>query len=146
MDRNKKALALLSACLLALVPWMQISKAVSSDVTVSVRALAAVVAAGVAIHLAFLAFNMAAVAVLRIGGKDKAACRPPHHLKSAMGAHSQLSIQPVLPVQPLLHDSGSEAQQHVEVCWATCDSLDRLWRIHRSIASPSRSPDEAARP
>ena len=82
MDRNKKALALLSACLLALVPWMQISKAVSSDVTVSLGALAAVVAGGVAIHLVFLAFNMAAVAVLGIGGKDRAACKPTPTLTS----------------------------------------------------------------
>lgn len=82
VDRNKKALALLSACLLALVPWMQISKAVSSDVTVSLGALAAVVAAGVAIHLAFLAFNMTAVAVLGIGGRDRAACKPTLSLTS----------------------------------------------------------------
>jgi len=74
VDGNKKALALLSASLLALVPWMQISKAVSSDVSVSLSALGAVVASGVAIHIAFLAFNMTAVRVLGIGGKDRAAC------------------------------------------------------------------------
>ena len=109
MDRNKKALALLSACLLALVPWMQISKAVSSDVTVSVGALAAVVAAGVAIHLAFLAFNMAAVAVLGIGGTDKAACEHVLSLNSAMEAHSRLFLKPLLHVQPLVQDSGLQA-------------------------------------
>lgn len=74
VDGNKKALSLLSACLLALVPWMQISKAVSSDVAVSLGALAAVVASGVVIHLAFLAFNMTAVRVLGIGGRDGEAC------------------------------------------------------------------------
>ena len=98
MDRNKKALALLSACLLALVPWMQISKAVSSDVAVSLGALAAVVAAGVAIHLAFLAFNMAAVVVLGIGGKDRVACEPLHSLTSAFEAHSWICVRPLLPV------------------------------------------------
>jgi len=65
---------LLSASLLALVPWMQISKAVSSDVSVSLSALGAVVASGVAIHIASLAFNMTAVRVLGIGGKDRAVC------------------------------------------------------------------------
>ena len=74
MDGNKKALAVLSACLLALVPWMQISKAVSADVSVSLAALGAVVAAGVAVHLAFLAFNMTAVRMLGIGGQDGDAC------------------------------------------------------------------------
>ena len=77
VDRNKKWLALASASLLALVPWMQISKAVSSDVTVSLGALAAVVAAGVAVHIGFLAFNTAAVRLLRIGGRDQRACERP---------------------------------------------------------------------
>ena len=77
VDRNKKLLALASASLLALVPWMQISKAVSSDVTVSLGALAAVVAAGVAVHIGFLAFNTAAVRLLRIGGRDRLACECP---------------------------------------------------------------------
>ena len=74
VDKNKKALALLSACLLALVPWMQISRAVSSTVDVSLAALAAVVAAGVAVHLVYLAFNSAAVQLLRIGGPPGKEC------------------------------------------------------------------------
>jgi hypothetical protein len=67
-DGNKRGLALSSACLLALVPWMQISRAVSSHVKVTFAELAAVVAAGVVVHLAYLAFNSVAVHVLRIGG------------------------------------------------------------------------------
>jgi hypothetical protein len=77
VDRKKKVLALLSACLLALVPWMQISRAVSSSVNVSVAALAAVVAAGVAVHLVYLAFNSAAVQLLRIGGPSGKECECP---------------------------------------------------------------------
>ena len=86
VDANKKALAVLSACLLALVPWMQISKAVSADVSVSLAALAAVVACGVAIHLAYLAFNMTAVRVLGIGGRDGDACESHPSLKPAPAA------------------------------------------------------------
>ena len=41
----------------------------ASRAAVSAGALAAVVAAGVAIHLAYLALNMGAVAVLRLGGE-----------------------------------------------------------------------------
>ena len=77
---------MLSACLLALVPWMQISKAVSADVSVSLAALAAVVACGVAIHLAYLAFNMTAVRVLGIGGRDTDACESHPPLKPAPAA------------------------------------------------------------
>jgi len=42
---------------------------VASRVAVSAGALAAVVAAGIAIHLAYLALNMGAVSVLRLGGE-----------------------------------------------------------------------------
>lgn len=68
VDKRKKALGLLSACLLAMVPWMQISRAVTTAAPVAVASLAAVVAAGIAIHLAYLAFNLTAVKVLRLGG------------------------------------------------------------------------------
>ena len=47
---------------------MQISKAVTSGVTVRVTSLVAVVAAGAAIHLLYLAFNIAATSALRLGG------------------------------------------------------------------------------
>lgn len=73
-DNNKKVLALVSASLLALVPWMQISRAVSSNVHVGVAELALVVAAGVVVHLAYLVFNTAAVELLRIGGPPGEAC------------------------------------------------------------------------
>lgn len=93
VDGNKKALAVLSACLLALVPWMQISKAVSADVSVSLASLAAVVACGVAIHLAYLAFNMTAVRVLGIGGGDRDACESCLTLQPALTApHMSVSI------------------------------------------------------
>lgn len=46
---------------------MQISKAVMSDVAVSAASLLAVLAAGIALHLAFLVFNITAVSVLRLG-------------------------------------------------------------------------------
>lgn len=104
VDRKKKVLALLSACLLALVPWMQISRAVSSSVDVSVAALAAVVAAGVAVHLVYLAFNSAAVQLLRIGGPSgkecECPCTPFTHLHAG---------KLKLPAPQLLHASPSWA-------------------------------------
>ena len=50
---------------------MQISKAVTSGVSVSVTSLVAVVAAGAAIHLLYLAFNIAATSGLRLGGSGQ---------------------------------------------------------------------------
>ena len=70
MDRNKKRLAILSAVLLAMVPWMQISRTVALGMQVSLGALAATVAAGVGIHLVYLAFNTVAVSTLQLGGSD----------------------------------------------------------------------------
>lgn len=67
VDDNKKKLSVISSCLLILVPWMQISKAVMSDVAVSPASLLAVLAAGVVLHLVFLAFNITATNALRLG-------------------------------------------------------------------------------
>ena len=50
---------------------MQISKAVTSGVSVSVTSLVAVVAAGTAIHLLYLAFNIAATSALQLGGSGQ---------------------------------------------------------------------------
>lgn len=67
VDSNKKRMSLLSSMLLILVPWMQISKAVMSGVAISVTSLLGVLAAGIGIHLVFLAFNLTATAALQLG-------------------------------------------------------------------------------
>ena len=46
---------------------MQISKAVMSDVAVSAASLLAVLAAGIALHLVFLMFNITATKALQLG-------------------------------------------------------------------------------
>jgi hypothetical protein len=65
---NKKMLGIISALFLGLVPWMQISKAVSANVSVAPSALLAVMAAGVAVHLVYLTLNIGAVNLLGLGG------------------------------------------------------------------------------
>lgn len=67
VDANKRAVAVASAGLLCLVPWMQVSKAATSGVPLSATSIAAVAAAGAAIHLLFLAVNCTAVHLLRLG-------------------------------------------------------------------------------
>eukprot|EP00208_Stichococcus_sp_RCC1054_P003830 CAMPEP_0206141098 /NCGR_PEP_ID=MMETSP1473-20131121/11778_1 /ASSEMBLY_ACC=CAM_ASM_001109 /TAXON_ID=1461547 /ORGANISM="Stichococcus sp, Strain RCC1054" /LENGTH=354 /DNA_ID=CAMNT_0053535511 /DNA_START=65 /DNA_END=1125 /DNA_ORIENTATION=+ len=52
VDANKRAVAIASACLLCLVPWLQVSKAAASGIPLSPGSLAAVAVAGAAIHLA----------------------------------------------------------------------------------------------
>ncbi len=82
VDSNKKRMSVLSSMLLILVPWMQISKAVMSGVAISVTSLLGVLAAGVGIHLVFLAFNLTATAALQLG-------------KSADNAGRQSPVNPV---------------------------------------------------
>ena len=91
VDDNKARLGLLSGCLLALVPWMQVSRAVRQQVALPLGALAAAVAAGVAIHLLYLAFNTAAVNALRLGGpgvEGELACNNASHMDLSCGAPS----------------------------------------------------------
>ena len=68
----------------------QVSRAVASRVAVGARALAAVVAAGVGIHLAYLALNAAAVTALRLGGDG-----PEGALSAAAGF--RVICQPSIP-------------------------------------------------
>jgi solute carrier family 10 (sodium/bile acid cotransporter), member 7 len=85
-DTNKRKLAYLSAALLAVVPWTQVSRAVASEAAAAAAAgarasssplsalppagpLAVAAAAGLAIHSLLLLFNyLAVVKVLKLGG------------------------------------------------------------------------------
>lgn len=67
VDNNKRNMALASAGLLCLVPWMQVSKAAASGVPLAASSIIAVAAAGAAIHLVFLTANTAAVHILKLG-------------------------------------------------------------------------------
>ena len=80
VDSNKKTLSLISSSLLILVPWMQISKAVMSDVAVNAASLLAVLAAGIALHLVFLVFNVTAVNALSLGKSANASGKQGHRL------------------------------------------------------------------
>lgn len=73
VDSNKKQASVLSAMLLATVPWMQVSKAVSQQLPLEPAALLAVAAAGLLIHCLYLLFNTAACKVLQLGGPDGSA-------------------------------------------------------------------------
>ena len=75
IDRRKKLLAMLSATLLAMVPWMQISKAAADNISISLAAILSTIAAGIGLHLIFLAFNTAAVNSLKLGGEESSTGR-----------------------------------------------------------------------
>lgn len=72
IDARRKLMSYISAALLALVPWMQISKTASQQVALDVLGILGAAAAGVAIHAAFLAANFTACRLLRLGGEGAA--------------------------------------------------------------------------
>jgi sodium/bile acid cotransporter 7 len=70
VDANKKRMSYASAMLLATVPWMQVSKAVSQRLPLEPASLLAVAAAGLGIHGLYLLGNSGACQLLQLGGPD----------------------------------------------------------------------------
>ena len=70
VDARRRALGILSSCLLISVPYTQVSKAVAGGLEVSLGPLLAVVAAALAIHCLYLAFNAGAARALALGGQE----------------------------------------------------------------------------
>eukprot|EP00884_Botryococcus_braunii_P020326 jgi/Botrbrau1/6978/Bobra.0165s0014.1 len=68
---NRKQLSIVSALFLGLVPWMQISRAVTSNVSITLSGLLSVMAVGMIVHIVYLAANITAVHVLQLGGKTE---------------------------------------------------------------------------
>ncbi|KAI3987136.1 hypothetical protein MKX01_036926 [Papaver californicum] len=72
VDQNRKKLSMLSAILLSLVPWMQVSRSRSLLLMVKPTMFLIAIGIGMVSHLILLAFNIVAVQSLSVasGGKD----------------------------------------------------------------------------
>ncbi|XP_024317004.1 probable sodium/metabolite cotransporter BASS4, chloroplastic isoform X2 [Brachypodium distachyon] len=64
VDGNRKSFSVISAVLLSLVPWIQVSRSRSLLLSIQAKAFATTVTIGVLLHLALLAFNATALQVL----------------------------------------------------------------------------------
>uniref|UniRef100_A0ACD5YWY6 Uncharacterized protein n=1 Tax=Avena sativa TaxID=4498 RepID=A0ACD5YWY6_AVESA len=64
VDGNRQGFSVISAVLLSLVPWIQVSRSRSLLLSIQPKAFAITVAIGVLLHLALLAFNATALQVL----------------------------------------------------------------------------------
>ncbi|KAF7021889.1 hypothetical protein CFC21_034762 [Triticum aestivum] len=64
VDGNRQGFSVLSAVLLSLVPWIQVSRSRSLLLSVKPKAFAVIVTIGVLLHLALLAFNATTLQVL----------------------------------------------------------------------------------
>nr|CAD1836737.1 unnamed protein product [Ananas comosus var. bracteatus] len=71
-DQNRRAFSMISAILLSLVPWIQVSRSRSLFLTVKPQAFAVAIAMGIILHLVLLALNAIAVQILSLvsGGRE----------------------------------------------------------------------------
>lgn len=70
VDTQRKLVQYCTAFLLSLVPWMQVSMAVSQQVSLSGGAICTILLAGAGLHLLMMLFNMSATRLLKLGGAD----------------------------------------------------------------------------
>ncbi|CAI5465960.1 unnamed protein product [Closterium sp. Yama58-4] len=64
-DQRKQQLSMANNAMLSFVPWMQVSSARAAILRLDMTQLLPIAAAGIAVHLSFLALNMAVMAALR---------------------------------------------------------------------------------
>ncbi|CAI5508494.1 unnamed protein product, partial [Closterium sp. Naga37s-1] len=93
-DQRKQQLSMANNAMLSFVPWMQVSSARAAILRLDMTQLLPIAAAGIAVHLSFLAFNMGVMAALR-------RITPPLPLQEANAVDRAviiLSSQKTLPV------------------------------------------------
>ncbi|CAI7841507.1 unnamed protein product [Closterium sp. NIES-53] len=93
-DQRKQQLSMANNAMLSFVPWMQVSSARAAILRLDMTQLLPIAAAGIAVHLSFLALNMGVMAALR-------RITPPLPLQEANAVDRAviiLSSQKTLPV------------------------------------------------
>lgn len=95
VDSRRKTILMMQSILLSMVPWMQVSKAVASKVDLNFASLCLTAAYGMAVHLAYLAFNMVVPWLLRLGGPDPVEA---HRIRQAIAIAASQKTLPVAMV------------------------------------------------
>ncbi|KAG9152292.1 hypothetical protein Leryth_024302 [Lithospermum erythrorhizon] len=100
-DQNRKLLSIISAILLSLVPWIQVSKSRSLLLSVQPPIFLVAVAMGALLHVLLLAFNALAIQILSAmtGGKKSAFAQ-----KDNVTALLLVASQKTLPVMVAVVD------------------------------------------
>ncbi|KXZ50123.1 hypothetical protein GPECTOR_18g97 [Gonium pectorale] len=92
VDANRRTLSVVSGGLLSLVPWMQVSKALSQGVVVAPAALAAAVGASLVMHALFLGLNVGAAELFRLGGADPRVAAPTRRALIVVASQKTLPV------------------------------------------------------
>ncbi|RZC82146.1 hypothetical protein C5167_044929 [Papaver somniferum] len=119
VDRNRKKLSMLSAILLSLVPWMQVSRSRSLLLMVKPTMFLVAIGIGMVSHLILLAFNTVAVQSLSVatGGKDSVFSEK-GNARALIIVASQKTLPVMVAVVEQLHGALGESALLVLPCVA----------------------------
>ncbi|KAI3942132.1 hypothetical protein MKW98_003731 [Papaver atlanticum] len=119
VDQNRKKLSMLSAILLSLVPWMQVSRSRSLLLMVKPTMFLIAIGIGMVSHLILLAFNTVAVQSLSVasGGKDSVFSEK-GNARALIIVASQKTLPVMVAVVEQLHGALGESALLVLPCVA----------------------------
>ncbi|KAI3898874.1 hypothetical protein MKW92_009997 [Papaver armeniacum] len=119
VDQNRKKLSMLSAILLSLVPWMQVSRSRSLLLMVKPTMFLIAIGLGMVSHLILLAFNTVAVQSLLVatGGKDSTFSEK-GNARALIIVASQKTLPVMVAVVEQLHGALGESALLVLPCVA----------------------------
>ncbi|KAI3833390.1 hypothetical protein MKX03_029587 [Papaver bracteatum] len=119
VDQNRKKLSMLSAILLSLVPWMQVSRSRSLLLMVKPTMFLIAIGIGMVSHLILLAFNTVAVQSLSVatGGKDSVFSKK-GNARALIIVASQKTLPVMVAVVEQLHGALGESALLVLPCVA----------------------------
>ncbi|CAL9763418.1 unnamed protein product [Musa acuminata subsp. burmannicoides] len=119
VDRNRRSFSMISAILLGLVPWMQVSRSRSLLLTVKPAIFAIAVGMGIFLHFILLAFNTIAVRSLSVvSGGDQSVFSKKENLRAVIIVASQKTLPVLVAVVEQLQGALGEAGLLVLPCVA----------------------------
>lgn len=136
VDGNRQGFSVMSAVLLSLVPWIQVSRSRSLLLSVKAKAFAIIVIIGVLLHLALLAFNATTLQVLScLKQKEESVFARKEYARAVILVASQKTLPVLVAVVEQLGGALGESGLLVIPCVAAhinqiiIDSiLVNLWR------------------
>ncbi|XP_042393183.1 probable sodium/metabolite cotransporter BASS4, chloroplastic isoform X1 [Zingiber officinale] len=119
VDRNRQSLSMLSAVLLSLVPWMQVSRSRPLLLTVKPAVFATAVGMATLLHFLLLAFNIISVKSLSVvSGGDKSIFSKNENARAVIIVSSQKTLPVLVAVVEQLHGALGEPGLLVLPCVA----------------------------
>ncbi|KAJ4793686.1 Sodium/bile acid cotransporter 7 [Rhynchospora pubera] len=119
VDKNRKSFSVISALLLSLVPWMQVSRSRSLLLSVKAEAFALAAFIGVVLHVTLLAANAIALRVLLAGGGKDSVFAKKEYTRAVILVASQKTLPVMVAVVEQLGGALGESGLLVLPCVAS---------------------------